>query len=237
MRRLRALWMRLRGMSGAEQSEFEAELSAELESHLQMHIDDGVRDGLNPVEARRQALIRLGGLEQTKTRYRERRGLPMLESLGQDVKYAMRQLLKTPGFTTTAVLTLALGIGANAAIFTLVNAVLLKNLPVTNPKTLVRIGDQDQCCLHSTARDDGNYAIFSTHEYEEFKRNNPEFEELAAMQAGFEYRPIVARRDGSQDLARSMVGEFVSGNYFHTFGLNPAVGRLLADSDDAKARR
>lgn len=230
MQKLRALWMRLRGMSGAAQAE--AELSAELESHLQMHIDDGVRGGLSPAEARRQALIHLGGLEQTKIRYRERRGLPLFESLGQDVKYALRQLRKTPGFTITAVLTLALGIGANAAIFTLVNAVLLKSLPVTDPKTLVRIGDQDQCCLHSTAFADGNNAIFSTHTYEEFKKNNPEFEDLAAMQAGFEYRPIIARRDGSQDLARSAVGEFVSGNYFSTFGLKPEAGRLIADSDD-----
>ncbi|MGA8087054.1 MAG: ABC transporter permease [Terracidiphilus sp.] len=86
-------------------------------------------------------------------------------------------------------------------------------------------------CARSTTSADGDYAIFSTHTYEEF-RENPEFEELAAMQAGFEFRPIIARREGSQNLARSAEGEFVSGSYFRTFGLEPATGRLIADSDD-----
>jgi macrolide transport system ATP-binding/permease protein len=150
----------------------------------------------------------------------------------QDIQYALRQLRKTPGFTITIVLTLALGIGANAAIFTLVNAVLLKNLPVTDPKTLVHIGNDDQCCVNGGARDDGNYALFSTDTYQQFKKNAPEFEELAAMQAGFGFRPITIRRDGGDALARSSMGEFVSGNYFHTFGLQPQVGRMLTDADD-----
>jgi macrolide transport system ATP-binding/permease protein len=139
---------------------------------------------------------------------------------------------KTPGFTITAVLTLALGIGANAAIFTLVNAVLLKNLPVVDPKTLVRIGDHPDCCQYSGANEDGDYSLFSTDSYEQLKKNAPEFEELAAMQAGFEFRSIIGRRDGGQEAARTMVGEFVSGNYFRMFGLQPATGRLLTDADD-----
>ena len=154
-----------------------------------------------------------------------------IESLLHDVRYALRQLARTPGFTITAVLTLALGIGANTAIFTLVNAVLLKNLPVADPKTLVRVGDKDQCCARSTASIDGDYSIFSTYMYGELKKF-PEFENLAAMQAGFQYRQIIARREGSENLARSVTGEFVSGNYFSTFGLEPAVGRLIVDSDD-----
>jgi macrolide transport system ATP-binding/permease protein len=155
----------------------------------------------------------------------------MLTTVFQDIRYALRQLTKAPGFTATAVLTLALGIGANAAIFTLVNAVLLRKLPVADPKTLIRIGDENDCCVNSGAREDGKYSLFATETWQLLKRNTPEFEELAAMQAGFGFRPVTARRDGD-NLSRSMMGEFVSGNYFRTFGLQPHAGRLLTDSDD-----
>jgi predicted permease len=152
----------------------------------------------------------------------------------QDMRYAIRQLRKTPSFTLTVILTLALGIGANAAIFTLVNTVLLKNLPVSDPARLVRLGDNDDCCVGNGTRNSGDYTLFSTDTYQQLKKNAPEFEELAAMQAGFSYRPITARRDGAQNIAQSMMGEFVSGNYFRTFGLAPQSGRLLTDSDDAQ---
>lgn len=156
-----------------------------------------------------------------------------MTTLIQDMRYALRQLRKTPGFTVTALLTLALGIGANAAIFTLVNSVMLKSLPVVDPKTLFRLGDQPQCCVGSNgAKEDGNYSYFSTDAYEQLRKNVPEFEELAAMQAGFTYRPVIARRDGGQGQARSVMGEFVSGNYFRTFGLQPQAGRLFTDADD-----
>jgi macrolide transport system ATP-binding/permease protein len=157
-----------------------------------------------------------------------------LTTLIQDVRYALRQLRKTPGFTTTVLLTLALGIGANAAIFTLVNSLLLQKLPVVDPKTLVRLGDARDCCVSSGTTDDGKYSLFPTDTYEYIKKNAPEFGELAAMQAGFVPRPITVRRDGAQTVARSMMGEFVSGNYFRTFGLQPRAGRLLTDSDDIK---
>ena len=152
----------------------------------------------------------------------------------QDLGYAFRQLRKTPGFTATVLLTLALGIGANAAIFTLVNAILLHNLPVTDPKTLVRIGDKDDCCVNSGWNDEGDYSLFATDTYYMFKKSMPEFEELAAMESGYAWRPLTVRRAGSQTIAKSVTATFVSGNYFRVFGLSPAAGRLLTDADDQK---
>ncbi len=155
-------------------------------------------------------------------------------TLMQDVRFALRQLRKTPGFTITVLVTLALGIGANAAIFTLVNAVLLRSLPVGDPKTLVRVGDSNDCCVGFGTHDNGDYSLFPTAVYEEMKKSTPELEELAAIQAGFEWRPVTVRRDVAGAEARSLMGEYVSGNYFRTFGLRPAAGRLLTDSDDVK---
>ena len=152
----------------------------------------------------------------------------------QDLIYALRQLRKTPGFTITVVLTLALGIGANAAIFTLVNAVLLRNLPVADPKTLIRIGDKDDCCVSSGMNEKGDYSLFATDTWLLLRNNLPEFEELAAMESGFGFRPVIVRREGPQTTARSVMGEFVSGNYFRTFGLQPAAGRFFTDADDTK---
>lgn len=156
-----------------------------------------------------------------------------MKAIVQDVQFALRQLAKTPGFTATVLLTLALGIGANAAIFTLVHSIMLRRLPVVDPKSLVRLGDTDMCCVNSGAPDDGNYSLFSTDIYLHLKKQLPEFEELAAMESGFDYRPLTVRRDGAP-LAKSVMGEFVSGNYFRTFGLQPAAGRLFTDGDDVK---
>lgn len=152
----------------------------------------------------------------------------------QDVRYAFRQLRKSPGFTVTATLTLALGIGMNACIFTLIHALLLKNLPVADPNTLVRIGDANECCVNGGTNEDGAYSLFSTETWRLLKNNMPEFVEIAAMQAGFGYRPLTARREGKHSNAQSVMGEFVSPNYFRTFGLNAYAGRMLSDRDDDK---
>jgi predicted permease len=159
-----------------------------------------------------------------------------MTSFAQDVRYALRQLRKTPAFTVTVLLTLALGIGANAAIFTLVNSVLLRSLPVADPAMLVRVGNTNYCCVGWESSDNGDYSLFSTDVYEQMRKSAPEFEELAAIQAGFGER-ITVRLDKAQSLPRPVIGEFVSGNYFRMFGLRPDAGRLLTDSDDVKGAR
>ncbi len=163
---------------------------------------------------------------------REQWGWLRLEFLVQDIRYALRQLRRTPGFTVTVLLTLALGIGANSAIFTLVNAILLRNLPVTDPKSLIRIGDRNDCCISDQWSDTGDYSLFATDTYYMFKKNLPEFEELAATASFYGGGPLTVRRAGPGTLAKSMVGTFVSGNYFQVFGLSPASGRLFVDADD-----
>ncbi|HEX4285291.1 MAG TPA: ABC transporter permease [Terracidiphilus sp.] len=214
-------------------SAVENELDDELRFHLEHQVEKHVRSGLTPDDAMRKARLEFGGLGQVKEDCRESRGVSLVETAEQDIRYAFRQLLRTPAFTITVLLTLALGIGANAAIFTLVNAVLLKKLPVADPASLVRLGDNNDCCVGSGNRHDGDFAMFSTDTYHQLKKNVPEFEELAAMQAGFWGRNIIVRRDGNQ-VARSVPGEFVSGNYFRMFGLQPRAGRLLMDADDTQ---
>src|SRR5271165_2561759 len=151
-----------------------------------------------------------------------------LHALFHDLRYALRQLRKSPGFTITAVLTLALGIGANTAIFTLVHAVMLKSLPVANPKQLYRIGDNDNCCVWGGLQRKG-WGVFSYDLYLYLRDHTPQFEEMAAFEAN-EYNFSV-RRSGS-GMAEPLTGEFVSGNYFTTFGLNAFAGRMLNAQDD-----
>ena len=211
-----------------------SDLAEEVDSHLQMAIADRMARGQSPAEARTSALREFGSVPMIADVTRQQWGWLRLELLVQDIRYALRQLRRTPGFTVTVLLTLALGIGANSAIFTLINAILLGNLPVTDPKNLIRIGDQNDCCISDGWKETGDYSLFATDTYSMFKKNLPEFEELAATASFYGGGPLTVRRAGPDTVAKSMVGTFASGNYFRVFGLSPAAGRLFTDADDQK---
>jgi putative ABC transport system permease protein len=213
----------------------EADLDKELRFHFEFQVADKVRSGIPESEARRLTRIEFGGIEQIKEDCRERRGTMWLESLLQDVRYALRQLRKSPGFTLTAVLTLALGIGATTAIFTLVQQVMLQSLLVNRPDQLWRIGDQPHCCDWGGYSQDsdgeaGNWSLFSWEAYKLFRANTPGFQDLAALQAG--NMPLGVRPSGSSGPPDKANGQYVSGNFFQTLGVSAWRGRLFVDADD-----
>jgi predicted permease len=151
-----------------------------------------------------------------------------METLRQDIAYALRQMRLSPIFTLTAMLTLALGIGATTAIFSLIYSVMLKSLPVVDPSTLYRIGAGTDCCVQGGPQD--NWGMFSYPLYLRLQAATPEFEQLAAFQASGAQFSV--RRGQSDSLAKPLRGEFVTGNYFHTFGIRAYAGRTLLPSDD-----
>lgn len=151
-----------------------------------------------------------------------------MQTLRQDIAYAIRQMRLSPVFTLTAMLTLALGIGATTAIFSLIHTVMLKSLPVVDPSRLYRIGDGQDCCIEGSPQD--NWGMFSYPFYQRMQENAPEFEDLAAFQAGG--AQFSARRGESDHVAKPLRGEYVSGNYFSTFGVSAFSGRTIVPSDD-----
>jgi predicted permease len=152
----------------------------------------------------------------------------MFRSLLNDFRYALRQLGKSPGFTLTAVLTLAIGIGATTAIFSLIWSVLLKPLPVEHPEQLYKIGRPDDCCVSGGLQ--GDWALFSVDLYNYLRDNTKGFESLAAIQSGVDL--FTVRRAGDKDLPKAVNAQYVSGNYFSTLGVPMLRGRAIAPADD-----
>lgn len=165
-----------------------------------------------------------------KESYREPTGLLFLERLVQDTRRALRRLRMAPAFSTATVLTLALGIGATTSIFTLVNAVLLKSLPVANPAELYRLGRETHCCYIGGYSQEKEFSLVSYDLYKYLRENTKGFSELAAFPSNQALFGV--RRSGNSEVAQSYPGEFVSGNYFAMFGIKPYAGRMLTTADD-----
>jgi len=210
MRKLRALWMRLRAIFGMQPRP--GEFEAELESHVAMHTEDGMRAGLSKEESRRQALIRLGGKEQTQQALRDRATLPSLESIFQDVSFAARQMRKAPGFTLTAVLTLALGVGANAVIYTLLDSILMRPLPYARQDRLVRIAGE-------------NSPVFPKGWIRELGSHSTALLSVAG------YGPDTESNFSDSDRPDRVFGAAVTVNAFDTLGIHPAYGDFFSSED------
>jgi predicted permease len=229
MRTLRRFSKRL--LSWATIKQDEQRLQAEIEEHLASATLENIRRGLPLTEARRQAILKFGAVQAISEDYRDRKGLPFMETLFADIRHSLRRLRKAPAFTVTAILTLALGIGATTSIFTLVHAVLLKSLPVSNPDDLYRLGRHSRCCLGGGYNQPDEWSIVSYDLYKHFRDNTNGFAELAAFSVDPSYL-FGVRRAGASEPAQSYPGEFVSGNYFTMFGIAAYAGRALSRIDD-----
>src|SRR5215470_10821941 len=208
----------------------EERLQAEIEEHLRLQTEANLRAGLSPAAARREAVLKFGGVEAMKEIYREQRGLPFAETLIRDSRLALRRLRMAPAFTLATTMTLALGIGATTSIFTLAHAVLLKSLPVARPDELYRVGKEAHCCFLAGYSQDKEFSLVSYDLYKYLRENTKGFAELAAFPAADLLFGI--RRAGRAEAAQTCAGEFVSGNYFAMFGIGAYAGRTFGGTDD-----
>ena len=214
MRHLRAALSRLAGFFGRGPSD--RTFDDELDSHLQLHIDDNVRAGMTSEQARRHALVKLGGVESTRQRYREQRSVPLLEHAAQDLRFAVRQLAKAPGFTVTAVVTLALGIGAALSIYAFVDAALIEPLPYSNPTRLVYVTESTPQIPQSN---------LSYLDYLDWKRQTTTLGSL----------DVFTGRGWSLTTSRGIelvAGARVSDGFFRTLGVAPILGRDFSAGED-----
>jgi putative ABC transport system permease protein len=213
MNKLRAFLLRLRSVFRKER--LDRELQEELNAHLELHIADNLRAGMTPAEARRQALLKLGGLEQTKESVRDARSFPFLETLLQDLRFALHLLRKSPAFTAVAILTLALGIGANTAIFSVVYSVLLRPLPYPNPDQIVQLWELNQV---------GHRVNFAEGNFVDLRATSKDFADLAEL--GFDDMLVI----GGTEPSRVPVSA-VSRDFFEVMGVSPVLGRAFTAED------
>jgi putative ABC transport system permease protein len=216
MRQLRVAFARIAGVFAG--SSADDDLREELRSHVELETAENIRRGMPPEEAHRQALLASGGLTQAVEAVRDQRGLPRLESIVADIRYALRALRRSPGFTAVVVTTLALGIGANTAIFSVVRGVLLKPLPH-------RDGDRLVYLRHSREGAGGENITFSVPEVRDLRTGAPSLAGIA------EYSSWSVIHQGSEGAERIRVG-LVTGNYFEVMGLSTVIGRPTGRSDD-----
>ncbi|HEX6309779.1 MAG TPA: ABC transporter permease [Longimicrobiales bacterium] len=216
MRHVRAVLERMRGVFTGHRAD--AEMREEMAAHLEMETEENIRRGMEPAEARRQALLSSGGLLQAEEAVRDQRGLPWLETIVADLRYALRTLRHSPAFAIVVILTLALGIGANTAIFSVVRGVLLKPLPH-------RDGDRLVYLRHHADGPAGGNLSFSVPEVREFRNGAPSLGGIA------EYSPFFGTLHGPEGAKQIDIG-LVTGNFFDILGLSPVLGRLTQPSDD-----
>jgi predicted permease len=202
------------------------ELDAEMEAHLELAVDENVKGGLSPQEARRQALIRFGGVEQAKERQREERGIPWLDVLLQDLRYTMRTLRRDRVFTVVAVLILALGIGANIAVFSVVNTILLRPLPFYDPQRLVWIAPADAHGLSDMT--------YSADAYDDLLAQNRSYVDVTGYFAFSTSDNVKLTGIGDPT---PLTGMGVVGNFFHVLGVEPELGRGFTADEARKGGR
>lgn len=224
---IRSFWAGLRALLQRDRQS--AELDEELRSYLEAATDDKMRRGMLYAEAYKRSRVEIGSMEAVKEEVRSSGWESAVESCWRDIRYGIRQLRRSPGFALVAVLAIALGIGINTAVFTLVHAIVLKPLAVADPGSLYRIGEGfTYCCEWGGLQD--SWGIFDYPFYRHLSDTDPSFQQIAAFSANPSSFSI--RRPESAAAAETVVSEYVSGNYFTTLGLQPAVGRLLAPTDD-----
>jgi predicted permease len=226
---LRQAFHRLRSVF--RQAQLDHELDAELAAHLELAIEENLQRGMPADEARRQALIRFGGTEQAKVQHRDARGLPALDILFQDLRYSVRGLHKNPGFTTAAVLTLALGIAVNATMFSLVSAFLLRRPAGREPERVAVVTSVNPAPgFHPDANP------VSVPNYLAWREANHVFADMAAAD---EYRTVSVTSQAqttAEGQPEALGSAAVSPNYFTVLGVSPQLGRTFSDGEDQSGR-